>query len=285
MKIYVNGRFMEKSDASVSVLDHGLLYGDGVFEGIRVYGGRPFKLKEHLVRLYDSAKAIMLKIPLETQQMEDAINETLRLNDIRDGYVRLVVTRGQGDLGLDPKSCPMASVIIIASDIQLYPEQHYENGIEVVTVATRRVPSDCLDPRVKSLNYLNNVMAKMEAARAGCLEAVMLNTEGYVAECTADNIFVVREGVISTPPPYHGALDGITMRTVLDLASLLQIKAGFSPLTRYDLYSAHECFLTGTGAEIMPVTSVDGRQVGNGVPGPLTRKISAAFREMVCAGN
>jgi branched-chain amino acid aminotransferase len=285
MKIYLDGEYLDKADASVSVFDHGLLYGDGVFEGIRVYGGRVFRLHEHLARLYDSARAIMLNIPIGPAEMGKALEETVSQNNINDGYVRLIVTRGKGDLGLDPGNCPRASIIIIASDIQLYPQECYEKGIEVVTVATRRVPSESLEPRVKSLNYLNNVLAKMEAARAGCLEAVMLNTEGYVAECTADNIFVVRDGEIATPPPYHGALDGITMRSVLELAGSLQIKAGSSPLTRYDLYTAHECFLTGTGAEIMPVVSVDGRQVGNGIPGPLTKRLAAAFREMVYAGS
>jgi branched-chain amino acid aminotransferase len=283
MKVYVDGQFLDKADACVSVFDHGLLYGDGVFEGIRVYGGRVFKLDEHLTRLYDSAKAILLNIPIEPSGMARALKETLSLNNIKDGYVRLLVTRGQGGLGLDPGSCPRPSVIIIASDIQVYPKEYYIKGIEVVTVATRRVPSESLEPRVKSLNYLNNVLAKMEAARAGCLEAVMLNTEGYVAECTADNIFVARDGAIATPPPYHGALDGITMRTILELADSLQIKAAILPLTRYDLYTANECFLSGTGAEIIPVVSVDGRQVGNGIPGPLTQRLAAAFREMVYA--
>jgi len=285
MKIYIDGQFFDRDDARVSVFDHGLLYGDGVFEGIRVYGGRVFKLDEHIRRLYDSARAIMLDIPLEPADMARAVEDTVAINSITGGYIRLVITRGAGDLGLDPKSCPRPSVIIIASGIHVYPAEYYDKGIEVVTVATRRVPNESLDSRVKSLNYLNNVLAKMEASRSGCLEAVMLNTNGYVAECTADNIFVVRDGAIKTPPAYHGALDGITMRAVLELARAKGMDAGHSPLTRYDLYTAAECFLTGTGAEIMPVVRVDGRDVGEGSPGPVTRLLDEAFRDMVLSAK
>lgn len=283
MKIYIDGTLYEKDDARISVLDHGLLYGDGVFEGIRVYGGRIFKLREHVVRLYDSARVLRLRIPFEQDAMAEAVSATVRANEISDGYVRLVVTRGVGTLGLDPESCPRASVIIIAGGIQLYPLELYEKGIAVATVPTRRVPHDSLEPRVKSLNYLNNVLARMEASQAGCLEGIMLNAEGYVAECTADNIFVVRDGTLRTPPPHHGALDGITMRTVLDLATRLGIDAGFTPLTRYDLYTADECFMTGTGAEIMPVISVDSRVVGNGAPGPVSLSLIREFRRHVYA--
>jgi len=281
VKIYIDGEFLDREDARVSVFDHGLLYGDGVFEGIRVYGGTVFKLLEHINRLYESARAIMLDIPVEPLDMAEAVRETVVVNSMSDGYVRLIVTRGAGDLGLDPRSCSRPSVIIIASGIQVYPAEHYEKGIELVTVATRRVPAESLEPRVKSLNYLNNVLAKMEAAKAGCLEAVMLNTDGYVAECTADNIFVVRGGALRTPPSYHGALEGITMNTVLELARGKGMDAGPYPLTRFDLYTAEECFLTGTGAEIMPVAGVDGRTVGEGSPGPVTLMLQAAFKELV----
>lgn len=283
MRIYIDGTLYDEGDARISVLDHGLLYGDGVFEGIRVYGGKVFKLREHVVRLYDSARALLLTIPLGQEAMAEAVLDTVRANEISDGYVRLIVTRGVGTLGLDPASCPRATVIIIAGGIHLYPIELYEKGIAVATVATRRISHESLEPRVKSLNYLNNVLAKMEASQAGCLEGIMLNAEGYVAECTADNIFVVRDGTLRTPPPYHGALDGITMRTVLELAAGLGIDAGFSPLTRYDLYTCDECFMTGTGAEIMPVISVDGRSVDDGVPGPVTLKLVQEFRRHVYA--
>lgn len=283
MKIYIDGEYYAKLDAKISVFDHGLLYGDGIFEGIRVYGGRIFKLHEHLRRLFASARALMIEIPLSFEAMSGAVSETVSLNQLSDGYVRLIVTRGAGTLGLDPDSCATASVIIIAGDIQLYPATMYDKGIAIITAATRRVSHESLEPRVKSLNYLNNVMGKMEAAQAGCMEAVMLNSEGYVAECTADNLFVVREGRLTTPPPYHGALDGITMRTVLDIAEAQGIETAFEPLTRYDLYTADECFMTGTGAEIMPVVSVDSRTVGSGQPGPVTLMLRRAFMEAVYA--
>lgn len=283
MKVYIDGKYLDRHDARVSVFDHGLLYGDGVFEGIRVYGGKVFKLGEHIRRLFDSARAIMLEMPMTVEEMEAAVLDATGVNGLDDGYIRLVVTRGDGDLGLDPASCGRPRVIIIAGGIQVYPEEFYEKGIALVTAPSRRMAPDALDPRIKSLNYLNNVLAKIEASRAGALEAVMLNAEGFVAECTADNIFVVKHGALLTPPPFQGALDGITRGTVLELAEGLGIESGQQPLTRYDLYTAEECFLTGTGAEIMPVVSVDGRAVGDGRPGPVTGRLKEEFIKLVRA--
>jgi len=285
MKIYIDGQFYEKEKATVSVFDHGLLYGDGVFEGIRVYGGRVFKLTEHVERLYRSAQALLLNIPMSEAEMAQAILDTVSINQKKDGYIRVIVTRGDGALGIDPSSCPRVKVIVIVGDIQLYPPAFYENGIAIVTAASRRTPADCLDPRVKSLNYLNNIMAKMEAFQAGCMEAVMLNKEGFVAECTGDNIFIVSKGELFTPAPHHGALDGITMETVLELASALGIECRQTTLTRYDLYTADECFLTGSGAEIIPVTRIDGRTIGSGKPGAMTGRLIAAFRQLIAGGD
>lgn len=281
MKVYLNGKILDAAEATISVLDHGLLYGDGVFEGIRIYGNRIFKLREHVERLYASARAIMLAIPLPMEAMEQAIRDTVAASGIADGYIRPIVTRGVGCLGIDPSSCEQPSVIIIVGTIQLYPEECYRKGIEIVSLPTRRVPSECLDPRIKSLNYLNNVLAKIEARQAGCKEGVMLNTAGQVAECTADNIFIVKRGELLTPAPQCGALDGITMRTVCEIAESLSIPWSAAVLSRYDLYTADECFLTGTGAELIPVTKIDGRQVGNGEPGEVTQRLIAAFREYV----
>jgi branched-chain amino acid aminotransferase len=281
MKIYIDGRYYEKQKATVSVFDHGLLYGDGVFEGIRIYHGKVFKLKEHVQRLYLSAQALLLKIPLSDAEMSRAILATVAVNKKKDGYIRVMVTRGDGALGIDPSSCKRAKVIIIVGDIRLYPESYYKNGIEIVTAATRRMPSDCLDPRVKSLNYLNNIMAKLEAIQAGCQEAVMLNQEGFVAECTGDNIFIVRKGELYTPAPCHGALDGITRETVIELAAAADIKSHQVLLTRYDLYTSEECFLTGSGAEIIPVIRIDGRSIGGGKPGTTTRKLIKTYREAI----
>jgi branched-chain amino acid aminotransferase len=254
-----------------------------VFEGIRVYSGKVFKLREHVRRLEDSARALLLEIPMAAGEIEQAVLETVRVNGKEDGYIRLIVTRGEGPMGLEPSDCKNPTVIIIVCDLKLYPGEFYRKGIEIVSAASRRAPSDVLDPRIKSLNYLNNIMAKIEASLAGCLEAVMLNREGYVAECTADNIFVVKDGGLLTPPPQDGALDGITMRTILDLASGLGIESGTSSLTRYDLYNADECFLTGTGAEMVPVVKIDGRTIGDGVPGPITRRLEEGFKELVGA--
>jgi branched-chain amino acid aminotransferase len=272
---------MDAADAKISVLDHGLLYGDGVFEGIRIYNGKVFKLREHVERLYASAKAILLTIPMAPADMEKAILDTVAATGQRDGYIRPIVTRGVGCLGIDPVSCERPSVIIIVGDIRLYPAEYYEQGMDIVTVPTRRIPSDSLDPRIKSLNYLNNIMAKLEARRAGCLEAIMLNHEGFVAECSADNLGIIRNGALSVPSAHNGALDGITMKTVMELAASLNIPHQAASLTRYDLYNADECFLTGTGAEIMPVTKIDGRVIGEGKPGPITAQLRAAFTRLV----
>ncbi|NOY65302.1 MAG: branched-chain-amino-acid transaminase [Nitrospirae bacterium] len=281
MKIYIDGGYYEKVDAAVSVFDHGLLYGDGVFEGIRIYNGKVFKLRAHIERLYQSAKAIYLEIPMSRDELEDAVLKTVEINQKDNGYIRLIVTRGEGPLGIDPVQCKGPTVIIIVADIQLYPEEYYKKGIEIITASTRRIPSDCLDPRVKSLNYLNNILAKIEARQAGCQEAVMLNTQGFVAECTGDNIFIVKDGELLTPSPCHGALDGITMRTVLELAESLGIRIRETTLTCYDLYNADECFLTGTGAEIVPVVKIDGRVIGNGYPGKVTRLLTEEFRSLL----
>jgi branched-chain amino acid aminotransferase len=281
IKVYVDGAFYGRDEASVSVFDHGLLYGDGVFEGIRIYNGTVFRLKEHLERLYRSARYIMLEIPLSIQEMEEAVLRTVAENRRTDGYIRLVVTRGKGTLGIDPARCERPSVIIIVDDIQLYPPEYYTNGIAIVTASTRRLPPDGIDPRVKSLNYLNNILAKLEAKQAGCIEAVMLNRDGFAAECTADNLFIVSDGTLLTPQTVDGALGGITRSFVLELASSCGIPAGETRLSRYDLYGADECFLTGTGAEIVPVVSIDGRRIGTGKPGAVTAKLLEAFRAAV----
>jgi branched-chain amino acid aminotransferase len=280
MKIYIDGEFYEKEQAKVSVFDHGLLYGDGVFEGIRFYNGRVFRLDEHIDRLYDSARAICLTIPLDRQALIDATLETIRQNDLRDGYVRLVVTRGAGDLGLNPALCPKATIIIIAAKITLYPAEMYENGLKVVTCATRRIPHGALSPMVKSLNYLNNVMAKIEAANAGAGEGLMLNEQGYVAECTGDNVFVVKRGRIYTPPIASGALAGVTRAVVFELAAEAGISVTEPDITRYDLFTADEVFLTGTAAEIIPVVTLDRRPIGDGRPGSVTRELMTRFHEL-----
>ena len=278
MKIYIDGVFFPQAEAKISVFDHGLLYGDGIFEGIRFYNGRVFKLEEHIDRLYDSARAILLTIPLSKAEMTEAVLESCRQNELRDGYIRLVVTRGVGDLGLNPKLCPKATVIIIAASIKLYPEELYRNGLDVVTCATRRVAPGALSPAVKSLNYLNNIMAKLEAGSAG--EGLMLNEQGYVAECTGDNIFVAKNGRLFTPPISAGALRGITRGVVFDIAAEFGMTVTEPEVTRYDLFTADEVFLTGTAAEIIPAVKLDGRLIGDGCPGPLTAKFSARFREL-----
>jgi branched-chain amino acid aminotransferase len=278
MKIYLDGQFVSEADAKISVFDHGLLYGDGVFEGIRMYHNRVFKLKEHIERLYWSAKAILLDIPMTQQEMIDATVETCRQNDLRDGYIRLLVTRGKGTLGLDPRRCPKPSVIIIAATIQLYPEKYYQEGLTIVTVPTTRNLVNSVNPAIKSLNYLNNILARIEANNAGVEEAIMLNSEGFVAECTGDNVFIVQKGRLYTPPLSAGALYGITRNTVLDVAKDLGIPSSEPNLTRYDVYNADEMFLTGTAAEIIPVVKVDGRVIGTGKPGPFTAKLLAGFQ-------
>ncbi len=280
MKIWLNGSLVAKEQAVVSVFDHGLLYGDGVFEGIRAYDGRVFKLGEHLARLWNSARAIMLEIPLARDALQAAVLDTLRANGLRDAYIRLVVTRGTGDLGLDPRKCPTATVFIIADTITLYAAELYERGLAVATVSTRRIPAVAVDPRIKSLNYLNNILAKIEANTLGVPEAIMLNLEGRVAECTGDNVFIVRRGRLLTPPIADGGLEGITRDTVLDLARSLAIPHAEESFTPYEIYTAEECFLTGTAAEIIPVVKVDTRPIGPGTPGPVTRRLTASFREM-----
>lgn len=279
MKVYIDGQLVDEADAKVSVFDHGLLYGDGVFEGIRMYHNRIFKLKEHIERLYWSAKAILLEIPMTPEEMTQACIETCRANGLREGYIRLIVTRGKGTLGLDPRRCPKPSVIIIAATIQLYPDKVYNEGMTIATVPTTRMLVNSVNPAIKSLNYLNNILARIEANLVGVEEAIMLNTEGFVAECTGDNVFVVQKGKLYTPPLSAGALYGITRNTVLDCARELGIPSGEPNLTRYDLYVADEMFLTGTAAEMVPVVKVDGRVIGNGKPGPVTAKLLAAFRE------
>ena len=280
LKVYINGQYYDKEDAKISVYDHGLLYGDGVFEGIRSYGGKVFRLKEHLDRLWDSAKAIWLTIPMTKEEMARAIEETLRINGIEDGYIRVVVTRGVGTLGLDPNRCSNPQVIIITDHISLYPKELYEKGLEIVTVSTVRNHPAALSPRIKSLNYLNNILAKIEGLQAGCIEALMLNHKGEVAECTGDNIFLVRRGELFTPPREAGILEGITRAAVIELAQEAGLKVHEVPLTKHDVYIADECFLTGTAAEIVPVVKVDSRPIGDGKPGPITRDLMERFHRL-----
>ena len=280
-RIWMNSKLVDRNDARVSVYDHGLLYGDGVFEGIRVYAGKVFKLREHIDRLYDSARAIALEIPLSREQMIEATLLTVKANEKQDGYIRLVVTRGAGNLGIDPRKCSEPQVIIIVDDISLYPPKLYEEGMEIITASTIRNHAGALNPRIKSLNYLNNILGKLEAIQANVLEAIMLNANGEVAECTADNIFVVKHGILKTPPSHAGILEGITRNTVLDLAVAAKIPAEQATLTRHDVYTADECFLTGTGAEVIPVVKVDGRPIGTGKPGPITRQLRERFQQFV----
>ncbi|OGR16959.1 MAG: branched-chain-amino-acid transaminase [Desulfobacterales bacterium GWB2_56_26] len=281
MTFYLNGRFVAREEAVVSVYDHGLLYGDGIFEGIRIYAGKIFRLAEHIRRFYDSAKSILLELPIEPEALEEALQEGVKRYGKDEGYIRLVATRGPGDLGLDPAKCAAPTLFFIVDTISLYPEKFYREGIPVVTASSRRLPADGLDPRVKTLNYLNNIMAKVEAKQAGCIEAVMLNNRGEVAECTADNIFIVRDGILATPAPHCGILQGITRQTVLELAVAEGIAARETVLTRFDLYTADECFMTGSGAEIVPVVRVDGRTIGSGLPGEVTEKLRLAFKKLV----
>ncbi len=280
MKVFIDGKYYREREAKISVFDHGLLYGDGIFEGIRAYSGRVFKLKEHIDRLFCSAKALLLDVPLTPTQVIRAVVETCRQNRVRDGYIRLLVTRGVGTLGLNPRRCKQPSVIIIAGTIQLYPPELYENGMEIVTVPTTRNLHSAVNPAIKSLNYLNNILAKIEANIAGVEEAIMLNAEGYVAECTGDNIFIVHGGQLLTPPLSAGALYGITRATVMDLAREAGIPVNETNLTRYDIFNADECFLTGTGAEIVPVVKVDGRVIGTGKPGKMSRLLEEKYRAL-----
>jgi len=283
LTIYLDGKFVPETDAKVSVFDHGLLYGDGIFEGIRFYNGRVFRLEEHLERLWDSARSICLEIPMGRGEMTEALLETIRRNDLREGYIRLIVTRGVGNLGLNPAQCKHPSVIIIATTIALYPKEVCEKGLTVVTCATRRTAPAALNPAVKSLNYLNNVMARIEANLAGADEALMLNEAGNVAECTADNVFIIKRGQIFTPPIAAGALRGITRSVVFDIAAELGLKITETDITRHDVFIADECFLTGTAAEVIPVVKADGRTIGSGKPGSITTRVIERFREMTRA--
>jgi branched-chain amino acid aminotransferase len=280
MKIYIDGKYYDQKNAKISVFDHGLLYGDGIFEGIRAYHGRVFRLAEHVERLFYSAKAILLKMPLTPEQIARAVVETCRKNKLRDAYIRLVVTRGAGSLGLNPHKCAKPSVIIIADKIQLYPAELYHRGMDIVTVPTTRNLHSAVNPAIKSLNYLNNILAKIEAINSGCEEAIMLNAAGYVAECTGDNIFMVQGGQLLTPPLSAGALHGITRGVVMELARQNGMAVGEPDLTRYDFFNADECFLTGTGAEIIAVVKIDGRVIGNGKPGPVTEKLVTQYRQL-----
>jgi len=281
LKIYLNGKFVPKEKAVVSVFDHGLLYGDGVFEGIRSYNGCVFKLDEHVDRLYNSAQAIALRIPLSKQQMKEKVLQALKLNRLRDAYIRLVVTRGKGDLGLDPVKCPAPFVFIIADKIALYPDALYRKGLEIITVSVRRNNPEAINPMIKSLNYLNNILAKIEANNAGMPEALLLNSGGYVSECTGENVFAVRDGILMTPHTSCGILEGITRKIVIELAEKLNLPVKESVMTRHDLYTASECFLCGTAAELVSVVKIDGRVIGNGKPGRWTVRLSKAYKELV----
>ncbi len=279
-KIYINGKFFDKADAKISVYDHGLLYGDGVFEGIRVYNGKVFRLREHVDRLYESARSIRLEIPLSPGQMTEAVLQSVAANPGKS-YIRLIVTRGAGYLGLDPRKASNPQIIIIIDDIALYPAELYENGLEIMTASTQRTSPAALSPRVKSLNYLNNIMAQVEAVNAGCFEALMLNHKGEVAECTGDNIFLVKKGELRTPPPDAGILEGVTRGAVMELAAQAKIPVREMALTRHDVYAADEVFLTGTAAEVVPVVKCDGRPIGAGKPGPVTRQLRELFQQLV----
>jgi len=279
MKIFLGNKLVDEKDAVVSVFDHGLLYGDGVFEGIRAYHGSVFLLDEHIDRLYDSAKAIALEIPMTKQEMSQAVVDTCKANEIADGYIRLVVTRGTGTLGLNPYLCEKAEIIIIAAKIQLYPQELYEKGLKIITAGTVRNHTEALNPRVKSLNYLNNVMAKIEAINAGCMECLMLNPQGQVAEASGDNVFAVKNGIITTPPSWCGALEGLTRNKVMELARTAGYEVRESVLARYDLYVADEVFLTGTAAEIISVVDIDKRRIGDGKPGEITRQLRDLYVE------
>lgn len=280
MKVYINGKFYDENEAMVSVFDHGLLYGDGIFEGIRLYKGNVFKLESHIDRLFRSAHAILLELPWSKQEVIDAVCESCRENGLTDAYIRLVVTRGKGKLGLSPFSCHDPRLIIIADQVQLYAQELYDNGLKVITVPTRRNSPAALPPMVKSLNYLNNIMAKIEAQKLGYQECLLLNQEGYVAECSGDNVFIVSGGKLITPPVSQGSLGGMTREAVMDLAKELGIEVVEKQLTRYDVWSADECFLTGTAAKIISLVELDFRAIGTGKPGPVTKRLLEAFNEM-----
>jgi branched-chain amino acid aminotransferase len=279
--IYLNGKYVSKEEATVSVYDHGFLYGDGIFEGIRIYNGNIFKCKEHLDRLYDSAKSIMLEIPFPQDEMQRVLVETIRRNELKDGYIRLVVSRGPGDLGLDPRRSPKANVIIIVEQLSIYPEEAYINGLKTVSVSTRRNVPDALNPKIKSLNYLNNILVKIQANLAGVGEAIMLNSQGYVAEGSSDNIFIVKRGVVFTPPCYCGALEGITRAAIIEICEKVGYKVKEEPFTLHDVYVADEVFFTGTAAEVIAVREVDARTIGEGKAGPITTHLLKEFRKLV----
>ncbi|MDG4656891.1 branched-chain-amino-acid transaminase [Ectobacillus antri] len=279
--IYLNGKFVPKQEAKVSVYDHGYLYGDGIFEGIRVYSGNVFRLKEHLVRLYESAKSILLDIPYSLAEMTEIVAETIRRNHLSDGYIRLVVSRGEGNLGLDPASCLRPNIVVIAEQLALFPAEYYKTGIPIITVATRRNRPDVLSPQVKSLNYLNNILVRIEAKLAGVQEALMLNEQGYVAEGSGDNVFIIKGNRLITPPSSAGALEGITRNAIMEIGAALGYDVREELFTRHDVYVADEVFLTGTAAEVMPVTKVDGRVIGDGAPGVHTNRLLAEFRALV----
>ncbi len=284
LQIFLDGKWYSKSEAKISVFDHGLLYGDGVFEGIRSYGGLIFKLEEHLDRLWESAHTLMLEIPMTPKEMEKAIIQTLQRNSLLDAYIRVVVTRGVGDLGLDPAKCKRATVFIITDKITLYPEALYKNGLDIVTVPTVRNLNEAVNPAIKSLNYLNNILAKIEAKNAGCIEALMLNAQGYVAECTGDNVFMVKKesgkNILLTPPAYLGALKGITRQAIIEIAAGKKLAFEERVLTRHDFFNADEVFLTGTAAEVIPVVKIDGRVIGTGKPGPVTEGLRREFHKL-----
>ena len=277
LKIWLDGKLVEEHDATLSVYDHGTLYGDGVFEGIRVYGGRVFECKAHLDRLFASAKAVRLDIPYSAEELERAMYQTVKANAFTDCYIRLVVTRGAGYLGLSPTKCPKPSVFCIADGIELYPPEMYEKGMSIITASVTRCHPNSIPPRVKSLNYLNNILAKIEANDAGVPEALMLNHEGNVAECSGDNIFIIRGGQVQTPTTSDGILEGITRGVILRLCGELHIPCIEKTLQRYDVYTSDECFLTGTAAEVVPVTHIDGRSIGKGIVGPITRTLKDSF--------
>ncbi len=279
-QIYINGTYVPQEEAKISVFDHGLLYGDGVFEGLRSYGGKVFRLEQHVRRLYESARAICLEIPLSQEEMCQAINDSVKKNGLADGYIRALVTRGSGTLGLDPNRCSNPQVIIIADTIKLYPQELYDNGLEIITTSITRNHPSALSPRIKSLNYLNNILAKIEGLKAGCIEALMLNHKGEVAECTGDNIFLVRDEILTTPPLDAGILAGVTREAVIELARAAGTEVQEISITKHDVYVADECFLTGTAAEVIPVVKVDDRPIGNGKPGPMTKDLTERFHKL-----
>ena len=279
MQIYISGKFFDRDNAKISVFDHGFLYGDGVFEGMRSYNGKVFRLRDHMIRLWNSAKALMIDIPITLEEMESAVDETLKINGIQDGYIRLLVTRGIGTLGLDAHLCSNPQVIIIAAHLALYPAEYYEKGLEIVTASTVRTNPAMVSPQIKSMNYLNNILAKIEGHQAGCIEVLMLNTKGEVAECSGDNIFIISKGTLHTPPTEAGILEGITRQTVLEIAADMHIPIKEVPMTRYDIFAADECFLTGSAAELIPVIKLDGRSIGDGKPGVMTKKLLDRFHE------